>query len=79
MKLDFYIKWLATTSSLILVICNSYDIMPYDKIMGLVAAGLWGLVGVLWREPAMWIPNCIFAAIYIAGFLKQERQYELGS
>jgi hypothetical protein len=68
--LDFWVKWSATLVSLLLVICNSYDIMPYDRWLGLLAAGLWLWVGVLWREPAMWIPNTIFAMIYIMGFIK---------
>jgi hypothetical protein len=70
MKLDFYVKWSATIASLVLVICNSYDITPHDRWAGLLAANLWMWVGVLWREPAMWIPNSIFAMIYITGFLK---------
>ena len=39
--LDFWVKWSATLVSLLLVICNSYDIMPYDRWLGLLAAGLW--------------------------------------
>ena len=68
-KIDWWVKWAATFASLALVICNSYDFTPYDKWMGLLAANLWMWVGVLWREPAMWIPNSIFAAIYISGLV----------
>jgi len=67
--LDWWVKWSAATASLVLVICNSYDIMPYDRWMGLVAANLWMWFGVLRREPAMWIPNLVFAIIYITGLV----------
>ena len=70
MKLVTVVKWLATAASLALVVCNSYDITPYDRWLGLVAAAMWMWVGVLWREPAMWIPNSVFTLIYITGLLK---------
>ncbi len=70
MSLVTVVKWLATASSLILVVLNSYDITPYDRWAGLLAASLWMWVGFLWRESAMWIPNLVFAVIYITGLLR---------
>ena len=67
--LDFYVKWLATFASLTLVYLTSHDIIPYNKYAGLVAANLWMWLGVLWREPSIWITNAIFAIIYISGLL----------
>ncbi len=67
--LDFYVKWLATFASLALVYLTSHDFIPYNKYMGLVAASLWCWLGVLWREPSMYITNAIFATIYISGLL----------
>lgn len=68
-NLDFYVKWLATFSSLFLVFLTSHDVTPLNKYFGLLAASLWMTLGVLWREPSMWLTNAIFAAIYITGIL----------
>lgn len=67
--LDFYLKWAATLSGLVLVITTSYDITPYNKIMGAITAVLWLGVGVLWREPSMWIINTVFALVYMSGLV----------
>lgn len=67
--LDFYVKWLATIASFTLVYLTSHDITPLNKYFGLLAASLWMTLGILWREPSMWITNFIFSIIYISGLL----------
>jgi hypothetical protein len=69
-SLDFYIKWLATLTGLTLVILTSYDITPLNKYFGALTALLWFVVGVLWREPSMYIINIVFMIVYISGIIK---------
>jgi hypothetical protein len=67
--IDWYVKWFATIASLTLVCLNSYDYIPFNKYAGLIAALSWMYLGILWKEPAMWVTNAIFAVIYITGLL----------
>ena len=68
-RLDWWVKWTATAASLVLVVLTSWDITPLNKWFGFLAAGLWGYLGVLWREPSMYSVNGLFAALYIVGIV----------
>lgn len=68
-RLDWWIKWIATAASLILVITTSWDITPLNKYFGFLAASLWGYLGLLWREPSMYLVNGLFAALYVTGLI----------
>ena len=67
--LDFYIKWIATAVALIHVYLTAHDIMPYYKYTGIIAAGLWLWLGVLWRQPSVIILNTIMVLLYLQGIL----------
>ena len=45
----------------------SHDIMPWYKYSGITAALLWTWLGVLWRQPSIWILNIIMILIYLKG------------
>lgn len=68
--LDFYVKWAASMGSLLHVFLVAYDVSPLYKFTGITIAFLWLLLGVLWKEPSMWILNTTMVAIYIAGIMK---------
>lgn len=68
--LDFFIKWAATIVALVHVILVSYDVMPYYKFSGMLAAALWLWLGYLWREPSLMILNVIMICIYLSGLFK---------
>jgi len=70
MKLDFYLKWLATFVIVLATLANAFDVVPLNKILFLVGCGLWGWVGILWRQPALWGLNVFCGAVYIVGLLK---------
>lgn len=67
--IDFYIKWAATVFALITVYLTSHDYVPLNKYFGLVTAGLWLWLGILWRQPSMWILNVIMLAMYLSGII----------
>lgn len=66
-EIDFYIKWGAAVIALLHVYLTSNDIAPYYKYTGLLAATLWTTLGVMWRQPSIWLLNGIFVAMYIKG------------
>jgi hypothetical protein len=67
--LDFWVKWIASIVALLHVWLTAHDVMPYYKFTGLLAAALWTLLGVLWRQPSIWILNSIFIVMYIKGII----------
>lgn len=70
MKLDFYLKWLATFVIVLATLANAFDVVPLNKILFLVGCGLWAWVGVLWRQPALWSLNVFCGIVYIVGLLR---------
>jgi hypothetical protein len=67
--LDFYVKWSATIMALIHVWFISHDIEPWYKYTGIIQAGLWLWLGVLWRQPSIIMLNTIMIAIYFKGIV----------
>ena len=70
MKLDFYLKWLATVVIVLATLANAFDIVPLNKMLFLLGCGLWAWVGILWRQPALWGLNIFCGAVYIIGLLR---------
>lgn len=68
-KLDFYLKWTATTVIVVASLANAFDINPLNKILFLVGCGLWAWVGILWKQPSLWMLNVFCALVYIVGFI----------
>lgn len=67
--IDFYVKWAATVFALITVYLTSHDFVPINKYFGLATAGLWLWLGVLWRQPSMWILNIVMLVMYLSGII----------
>lgn len=70
MKLDFYLKWLATFVIVLATLANAFDVVPLNKVLFLLGCGLWGWVGVLWRQPSLWSLNAFCGLVYIVGLLR---------
>jgi len=66
-KLEFCVKWGATLLALVTVYLTSHDITPINKYFGLITAILWGWLGVIWKQPSMWLLNMIMSVLYIKG------------
>jgi len=69
-KLDFVLKWLATAVIVLATLCNAFDIEQLNKILFLIGCGLWTWVGILWRQPSLWILNLFCGLVYIIGIIK---------
>jgi len=69
-KLDFVLKWTATLVIVLATLANAFDINPANKILFLTGCALWTWVGLLWRQPSLWLLNLFCGLVYIVGFLK---------
>ena len=67
--LDFYLKWVATAVIVLATLANAFDIVPLNKILFLLGSVLWAWVGVLWRQPSLWILNAFCGLLYIIGLI----------
>jgi hypothetical protein len=67
--LDFYVKWVATAVIVLATLANAFDIVPLNKILFLLGSVLWAWVGVLWRQPSLWILNVFCGLFYIIGLI----------
>ena len=67
--LDFYLKWVATAVIVLATLANAFDIVPLNKILFLLGCVLWTWVGVLWRQPSLWILNVFCGLLYIIGLI----------
>jgi hypothetical protein len=66
---DFWVIWSATSMALIHVWLVSHDVEPWYKYTGVVQAGLWLWLGVLWKQPSLIILNIIMITIYFKGIV----------
>lgn len=66
-KLEFCVKWSATVCALLTVYLTGHDFVPINKYMGVITAVLWLWLGILWKQPSMWILNTIMIALYVSG------------
>ena len=51
-------------------LANAFDIVPANKILFLVGCVLWTWVGVLWRQPSLWILNLFCGIVYVVGLIR---------
>ena len=70
MKLDWYLKWTAMAVIVLATLANAFDIVPANKILFLVGCVLWTWVGVLWRQPSLWILNLFCGIVYVVGLIR---------
>jgi len=68
-SLDFYVKWSATIFALITVYLTSHDFVPLNKYFGIFTAFLWLWLGILWKQPSMWLLNIIMLVMYLSGII----------
>jgi hypothetical protein len=68
-NLDFYLKWLAMVVVILATLATAFDVNPINKVLFLAGCMLWTWVGVLWRQPSVWVLNIFCGLVYIAGLL----------
>ena len=67
----FIYKWLGTLLALICVMLTSFNIgYPVNIFCGFLAAVLWAIVGVHWKETSIVVINVVMSIIYGLGIFK---------
>lgn len=68
-KLDFYLKWSATVVIVMATLTTAFDITHWNKMLFLLGCGLWTWVGILWKQPSLWMLNLFCSFVYIIGMI----------
>jgi hypothetical protein len=63
MKIDFYLKWIATGFLIVATALNSFNVYPAGALLYLVGGLLWLCVSIMWKEPALITTNLVLAAV----------------
>jgi hypothetical protein len=69
MNIEFFLKWGSTLAILLATIATSFDFIPINKWLFLIGSLGWASVGIMWRQPSLWVLNSITSVIYITGIL----------
>ena len=67
-RLDHCIKWTGTIATAVSVMLTAFDIIPANKIVGIVGSIGWFWAGWRMREPSLYLLNAFFILIYLVGF-----------
>jgi hypothetical protein len=67
MKLDWYLKWVATAVLIAGTAVNSLGFYPLGPIILAIGGVLWLIVSLMWREPALIVTNAVMLATGLAG------------
>jgi|TARA_B110001454_G_scaffold49068_1_gene48274 hypothetical protein len=67
MKIDYYLKWIATGILMIGAGLNSLAIYPWGPLANLVGGVTWLVVAIMWREAALITTNVVLSTITILG------------
>jgi len=68
-KLDWYIKWAATTVICAGALCTSLNIYPLGPLLLNIGTVLWLIVSIMWREASLIAVNAIVLVIYTTGLV----------
>ena len=63
---EFYIKWSATLIIVLATALNAVNIQE-GKYFFFAGNVLWLVIGVMWKQPAVWALNLICGMFYIVG------------
>lgn len=69
MKIDVWLKWIATVALIIGAILTSMDIRPWNIWAFNIGNISWVIVGILWREASLVVLNLGLTLIYAVGLL----------
>lgn len=70
-KLDFYLKWIATTFICMGALLISLDIYPVGPIVSLTGTAFWLVVSIMWREKSLILVNSVVLIIYTVGLISK--------
>ena len=67
----FCYKWLGTILALVCVFLTAFHIgYPVNIFCGFIAAVLWAVVGIHWKEHSIIVINVVMSIIYGMGIIK---------
>ena len=67
----FCYKWLGTILALVCVFLTAFHIgYPINVFCGFIAAVLWAVVGIHWKETSILVINVVMSIIYGLGIFK---------
>lgn len=69
MKLDVWLKWLATATLIFGAVLTTMDVRPLNIWMFNAGNLAWLIVGMLWREWSLVVLNTVLIAIYAYGLM----------
>ena len=69
MKLDFYLKWLATVVCIVGAIFTSLNSYPLGPALLNLGALIWLVVAIMWREWSLIVINATMLLIYSIGLI----------
>lgn len=67
MKIDWYLKWMATVLLIVGTGVNSLGFYPVGPLILAAGGLLWLIVSVIWREPALIVTNLAMLLTGLAG------------
>jgi hypothetical protein len=65
---DKVASWVAMVLVIVATIFNSFGLD--SRLISLLSTIIWLYVGIIWKQPSLWILNLFCATIYAIGFLK---------
>ena len=68
-SIEWWLKWGGTVFLLTATVATSFDVVPLNKILFLLGSLSWMTVGLMWRQPSMWVLNLTTSLLYIIGFI----------
>ena len=67
MKIDQYLKWVATIILIIGTAVNSLGYYPIGPMILAVGGIIWLVVSIMWREPSLIVTNAVMTSTGLAG------------
>ncbi len=67
MKIDQYLKWIATAILIVGTAVNSLGYYPAGPIILTIGGMVWLAVSIMWREPSLIVTNVVMTCTGIIG------------
>ena len=69
MKIDFYLKWLATGLLIVGCFFVSINAYPLGPIINLIGGGVWLIVALMWKEWSLIVTNFVLLSVNGLGLI----------
>jgi hypothetical protein len=71
---DWYIKWIASIIVLVAVAIRSAgvpELMIWDMFLSWIGAGMWAVVGFMWKDRAILLLNGVLGLMLLSGLIAE--------